>query len=262
MRRVLARTRNYGAPEFDGQPVPGSWPAILTEDDVTRVRTLLADPARRTSTTNRVRYLLSGIARCGVCGGPVKTGQTRSVNGRTRKIYKCSRADHVYRAVEVADYVVTSTVLMRLEALTPERRQALLAPETDSPLAAKAAQLRAKMAEALEMWKADEMTRAEHKATLASLRARLAVIERKMGSASKAPVLAEVMSAADVREAWESLEFDRQRSVMDALVEVTINRGAKLRQNTPLNLQTAAMTIKWRIGPPTEDEWTRLVSAK
>ncbi|HET6924844.1 MAG TPA: recombinase family protein [Candidatus Saccharimonadales bacterium] len=57
-----------------------------------------------------IKYLLSGAARCGVCGGPVRVGSPRGY-----KSYHCDTGFHVSRKVNALDDLITELVLARLE---------------------------------------------------------------------------------------------------------------------------------------------------
>lgn len=73
LKGVLLRERNIALRVHQGQVIgPGDWEPVLTDETYRRVVALLTDPTRRTSPGATVRHLLSGIARCGVCGGPMR----------------------------------------------------------------------------------------------------------------------------------------------------------------------------------------------
>ncbi len=74
LRGVLLRERNVGQRVHQGQVVgAGAWEPVFDEDTYRRLVALLTYPARRTSpTSSAIKYLLSGLARCGVCGGPMR----------------------------------------------------------------------------------------------------------------------------------------------------------------------------------------------
>ena len=213
-----------------------------------QVTALLADPARKTSTGNQVKYLLSGIATCSKCRKPVKAAGASSGAGMPRRrVYKCPD-EHLYRAVEPVDAVAVSNVLERLERMTPAERLAMLADDDPaSPAAAKVSELRGKIAEALEMWKASEITRAEHKQVTASLRTQLQAAERNMATVSRMPMVTELLSAEDVCAAWEALPFDRKRSVLRELITVTIwpEVAAGIRNKTLLGA-SAFLNLDYR----------------
>jgi site-specific DNA recombinase len=56
------------------------------------VRAVLSDPARKTSTSSAAVHLPSGIARCGVCGGPMRASMNRTVQS-----YRCADRSFVSR---------------------------------------------------------------------------------------------------------------------------------------------------------------------
>ncbi|MHB1614503.1 MAG: recombinase family protein [Actinomycetes bacterium] len=85
VRNTLGRPRNAALRVHHGQVIgDGQWEPILTVDEWSDVHRILTDPTRRTTpgALGRTR-LLSGIATCGVCGGPLRAGRTRAVPGRS-----------------------------------------------------------------------------------------------------------------------------------------------------------------------------------
>ena len=62
----------------DGEPVlvAAPWKHIIERDRWGQLRDKLTDPARRTNQAraNEPRWLVSGFAACGVCGGPLRAG--------------------------------------------------------------------------------------------------------------------------------------------------------------------------------------------
>jgi hypothetical protein len=83
------------------------------------VQARLADPARRAHLDQHgrqrlrregaVRHLLSGIARCGVCGARMMVG-----NNRGSKSYHCKQSFHTARREDLTDQVVIDIILARL----------------------------------------------------------------------------------------------------------------------------------------------------
>lgn len=92
LRDVLIRPRNAGllskgrADRGEAEIVgPAVWPAILDEETWRAVYDLLTDPARRKQDGNRLRWLGSGVYRCGLCGSLLRAapfGGTPSRGGR------------------------------------------------------------------------------------------------------------------------------------------------------------------------------------
>lgn len=79
VRRVVENPTHAGHRVHQGQIVAdATWPAIVDQDLWDRANAVLADPARRTSPPSRnAKYLLSGIARCGMCGSRLKAMPNR-----------------------------------------------------------------------------------------------------------------------------------------------------------------------------------------
>ena len=72
LRRMLIRWRNCGVRTHRGvETGPGEWEALYDRATHERVVATLTDPARRANRGTEVRYLLTGIALCGVCEGPL-----------------------------------------------------------------------------------------------------------------------------------------------------------------------------------------------
>lgn len=116
IKRALTNPRILGATAgIDGARV--TVPAILKEDTYDKLVEILDDPARKKFAPKRGRpALLSGIARCAVCNGPMHLAQSvdRAPN------YRCSSRDGCNKVVCVAEHLdadATERVLARLTDL-------------------------------------------------------------------------------------------------------------------------------------------------
>jgi site-specific DNA recombinase len=96
---ALAGTLVYGKRPRKGNPqqelvqVPGFFPAILSEQEWQRLQERLT--IRRESSRGRTHsseYLLSGIAKCGQCGGPMTGKKAAAYKDKNYRNYWCSRA--------------------------------------------------------------------------------------------------------------------------------------------------------------------------
>jgi DNA invertase Pin-like site-specific DNA recombinase len=256
LRKVLARPRNYGASEYDGVLYPDTWPAIFTEETHLKIVALLADPARRRSTSNRVKYLLSGIAICGVPGCTddngqrtrVKSGSTTNRDGSRRRLYRCP-AEHVFRAQQDCDTAVRAEIIFRLSKLAPEARLALLAGEdADSPAAAEVSRLRGKLSQFAELFREDMIEPAEYKHQVMIVKGQLARAQKQMSRVSRVPVLHDLLAAGDIAAAWDALPLDRQRAVLGELLTVVIMPGRRMRgRGLPVTAATLGIGIRWHI---------------
>jgi site-specific DNA recombinase len=200
------------------------WDKIVDEDVWRAVHAILTDPAR-TTTSTRVRvHLLPGIARCGVCGAPMRS----YTHAHGWAAYSCSTSRHLVRKADPVDELVSEVVIARLSR--DDVRDLLVDDERPDTvrLREKAAALRVRIANTRAAFVQDDtMTPADLREMLAGLQGRLAEVEATMASATRAPVLAELVAAADVRATWESLSLDRRRAVIATLLEVTILPGRR-----------------------------------
>ena len=153
MRSLLLRERNACRRVHQGKVVGvGDWDRVFDDDIHTRLVAIMRDPARRTNRSNAIKYLLSGIATCGVCGGPLRVLPDSS---RRSTSYICNNGSHVRRNLTAVDDLVTQVVLARLAqpdalALFHDNRN----HETEK-LRAKTATLRAKLDLAADQYSDD-----------------------------------------------------------------------------------------------------------
>jgi len=93
---------------------PPSWTATFT-----RARAILTDPARvhRPRHAYGPRFLLTGLALCGVCGKPLG-----STTNHRRPVYTCRHCQEVSRCVQAVDDWVIGKVVERLSQSDPPSR--------------------------------------------------------------------------------------------------------------------------------------------
>ncbi len=92
-RLVLEGVVYIGKRRHNGSPLQdGDWPPIVDEDIYWRAVNVLSDPARKPQgggiRPGRARWLLSYIAECGVCGGPLSMRHLPRSGGQTA-YYRC-----------------------------------------------------------------------------------------------------------------------------------------------------------------------------
>jgi site-specific DNA recombinase len=224
LRRMLRQPRLAGARVgIDGQWIAtGAIDPIVPVADLLRLRALVDDPKRVTTSPRKHPALLTGVAFCGVCGARLTTG---TVRGQLR--YACrSRPDApgcgtVGVSVALADAFVAEQVV---EVLAGEAFVAALAqlPEEEdtSALARELADNRARL---------DDLHREQYlggrpmpSATYGSIRseleARIESAERALADAAGAPLLASI-DPSRMAECWADGSLDWRRSVVRTLVE-------------------------------------------
>jgi DNA invertase Pin-like site-specific DNA recombinase len=244
---LLQRPRNAGLSQHQGEPIgPAKWPAILDSDTWRGVVAVLGDPTRNTTTSRARKWLLSGLALCGVCGEPVRS--TVSAWGTRRAPAYVCPAGHVRRnAVELDDYV-EATVVERLSR--PDAAE-LLAPDQTGDVAALHAQdagLRARLDELGRMFGDGMIDALQLASGTASIRTQREAVTEALAASSRGSVLQGVADAPDVAEVWEGLDLSRRRAIVDVLLEVTILRtkrgGARRKGETTFD--PASVGIEWK----------------
>ncbi|MET4099832.1 site-specific DNA recombinase [Agrococcus sp. UYP10] len=239
IRDTLSNVRYGGAIEHEGEVIPSPVIVPIVEPErAAEARALLADESRRTTPGPGVRHLLSGIASCGVCSSSMFF----------MRDYRC-RADTTHPSIQkrlldprVESEVVNALLLgggridaldedaaaigpltaslARIEAETQrvvdERSEGLL-----SPAVARLALLR---------WKAE---REEVEAKLDQARERSAIarllldLRLRLAPDSRIDMDEAVRVKREIRSRWEALDLDTQRTIVRALVTVTVHPGRK-----------------------------------
>jgi hypothetical protein len=112
VKRIVTSPTVAGLRVHRGHVVgPGEWPAILDQTTWTGCQARLTDPARRTSHDDpQVKYLLTGIAMCGICSTGLKT-----VKNRGNRTYSCPTCFKVGIKVDTLDDYVTRLAIKRLQ---------------------------------------------------------------------------------------------------------------------------------------------------
>lgn len=213
---------------------PGGWEPIVDTATWSEANAVLRDPSRRKSSGAPRRWLLSGLATCGVpvegggvCGAPMKAGATKG----GESTYRCSASYHLSRKADVADELVEETVIAFLslpdaaDLLTDEE-----APDRKA-LEAELAVVQSKLdrvddyyaglVEDGDLSIAD--ARVKSRARKGRLRAEVNEVEAKLRDAGKVDVLGPLISPGQeerAREAWETTGFEVRRNVVNTLMRV------------------------------------------
>lgn len=238
LRHLVTRERNVALLVRHGEVVgPGDWPPLLERDLWDQARTVLTDPGRRTSTSSAAVHLLSGIARCGVCGGPMRAGMNR-----TTPSYRCAERSCVARNRAPVDELVTAVVLARLalpDALhlgSPERRDEV------RQATAEADGLRARLNVAADDYADGKIDAEQLERITARLRPKLDRARAASRVVDDTPLLAGLVGAADMPAVWDGMALSRRRAVVDLLLSVRVLRGRRgAREFDPESVE-----IAWR----------------
>jgi DNA invertase Pin-like site-specific DNA recombinase len=199
---------------------PARWQPILDRETWQAVRDRLLDPARRTTPGNTPRWLLSGIAVCGVCG------QSRDVHvtGVARNpSYVCS--GHMKRAARPVEDLVERAIICRLGQpdvaglLPPAGR-----PGTDTAVLRAEVRKLADRKKRLAVMFADGAIEADDLAAgMRQVRRRLDAAQAQLAAATEPDALAEFRDPmVDAAAVWESLSLGRRREIVKLLAKITM----------------------------------------
>jgi site-specific DNA recombinase len=246
---LLQRPRNAGLSVYRGEVVSeDAWTPTLDPDTWRGVVAVLGDPARNTTSSRARRWLLSGLALCGVCGEPVRSS-VAAWGDRRLPSYICP-AGHVRRNAAELDAYVEAIVVERLSR--PDAAE-LLAPDLTGDTAelhARDAALRARLDGLGRMYGDGAIDASQLQSGTATIRDQREQITTSLAATSRGSVLAGVADAADPAKVWEGLDLSRRRAIVDVLLEVTVLRtkrgGARIKGKT--HFDPASVEIDWKRG--------------
>lgn len=233
IRYMLKSKRMIGIRTHDGVEYPAAWPPAL--DDLTwrHVQAVLKGAGRIQGANARVS-LLAGIARCGECGGPIRTKSAG--HGTAYGLAYCCTSCKLTRVREPVDFYVSRFVVHLLKGgLVPE--------EPAEPLQLHAVdELRAKIADAQARFvDSDAMTPEQFEVIIRQLNRRLVAEEAKLMPPMVGRIAASVMGEG-AEERWNELSVDARRKIVAELMEVRLHRGKKGRN--VFDPETVELTLR------------------
>ena len=223
VRDMLLRPRNAGLRVHHDEVVgEGKWAPILTPEVYHQVEAILSNPARNTNPGRSGSvHLLSAIARCGVCDGPMVVGKSKPYKGKSKRVYRC-RAAHIIRDQQAVDGLVGRIIVGRLSM--PDAADLMVEPgRADKAQAAarRVTELQARLDDAADAYGAETITLAQLTKINAALRPKLEVAQSESVSPDRAKILGDLVTG-DPDKVWESMAPARRRAVVDLLAEVRI----------------------------------------
>ena len=220
---MLTKPAVAGKAVYMGKTKPAPWPAILEEDVWERLRERLNQNGQAGHSTEP-RYLLSGIALCGVCGDGTTLKVNWSGNRANQKGYRCSRAAHMHRNLEKVDALVESRMITYLDdhargEYKPPERKGIDVPA----LRREAADLRKREATQLRLHGTGKVSDEGLEASLDRINADLAMIQAQIHAATDEPdPVPEFRGPQPAEIVWQSLPIERKRALIRLLMDVTL----------------------------------------
>lgn len=240
VRELLLLARNAGLRELRGEVVgKGTWPEIVDEETWRAAYSKIT--AKRGSGPFRGRkYLLSGIARCGACGAAL----TSHISSRGKRQYACYQCHKVSRSGELLDDLIAERVVWRMSK--PDAVELVVSDDKEVDTNALREQRRT-LEDRLEQL---GMEFADGKGSAATLRKatdriaeRLAEIDAQLLDTVKVNIYEGVIGADDVRAAFDGLDLGRQRTIVDALMTITVKPVGK---GSGRRFDPAYVDLVWR----------------
>lgn len=246
LRQALIKPAVAGLADLHGELRVAPWPAILERDTWEKLRAKLEDPARRNTTGNEPKHLLSLIAQCGICADG-STLYSTGASHRGGAGYACPNGGmHLRRNRVHLDRYVDDLIVEWLERYgktalkPPPRRAGVNAPA----LRAEAKRLTAAKASQMKMHAAGRIHDAELETGLAEIYDRLAVIGAQLAVSDQPDPLAEFREAP-ARAVWRSLSLARKRAIVRLVAEITVMPTARRGPG----FDEDAIRIDWRVEP-------------
>lgn len=219
LRRHRSRADQSDKGSLD-DAVPATWPPLVDAETFWAVRRLLLGRTRSGPRPGRVRHLLSMIARCGVCGGPL----CAVFKDAGRRVYQCKPRGHVaVDADDLEDYAETA-ILGYLAR--PDVYDTLSAAADDDELTRVRGDLEAARGDLEEAERATPATVHEARmfARVAETQAaRVADLEARDRELSMPAALADLIEPGDDVEAmWTAAPLSTRREVARMLLSPAI----------------------------------------
>ncbi|TFB76080.1 recombinase family protein [Cryobacterium flavum] len=250
LRQILLRPTNAGLRQYQGKVLgPSTTEPLYDTATHDRLVALLKDPSRRSNFSgSSYKYLLSGLAICGLCDGPMRRQIGREVvSKRTGAIkrqppsYNCADCYKVRRHQEAVDELIVELIIARLSmpdaATFHQTGDSVLADEAQASIEA----IDAKLVLLVDRFTDDLCTAEQFKWGTEKLRLRRADAERKLDGARPRTLLSSLTDGGAVRENWGALPIDAQRDVVTDLLTVTILPAGSGKRFDPDLIE-----VKWK----------------
>jgi DNA invertase Pin-like site-specific DNA recombinase len=223
LRALLTSGRIAGLRDHQGQVLgPAVWEPIITEQTRARILARMSEQSRTGRRSPR-RYLLSGMLRCGKCGGVLFSSPRQD----TRRYVCLSGPDHggcgrlTVVAAPVED-LIARAVLLRLDS--PELADALsgraAADEHTAALALALAEDRRQQEELGGLWAAKQIDTAGWLRARGDLEARIAQAEARLARLTRSDALTGLVGNGEqLRAQWAELDLTRQAAIVRAVLD-------------------------------------------
>ncbi|MEU4155734.1 recombinase family protein [Actinoplanes sp. NPDC026670] len=217
LRFLLRQPRNMGMITLYGEVMgPAAWEPIIDEATWRKVDQMLADRERPDWVGGKLANLLSAIAHCGVCGGPV-----RATKKKGEPFYMCAGVarepelgrGHTQLPIDYADGQVVHRLISQMKLLGRVSFRPMPSTADLQPLRDRETQLEGAIKELVEDRSLGLITRLELHEGTTKARKELEAIQREIAKAAgRGP--AKVVDIEAAYEEFEALDLGEQRSTL------------------------------------------------
>jgi DNA invertase Pin-like site-specific DNA recombinase len=240
--RCLKKARYAGLRSHKGEIIgDAKWDALVDLETWHAAQAIMNNPDRRPGHGDQ--KLLTGVALCGICNGPVHAGGGAPGRG----VYRCAKTQgHVIRKRQPVDDYITDIMIARL---SKPNAYILFTPRSKGPSNAELLQqadgIRRRLDGLAEAYADGAVTASQLRKGTERLKAALIDVEGRLGSPDGiAKTGRAIATAPDVRAAWEALDMESRRMIINALVIIHLDppgRGSwKFRAET--------VRVAWKTG--------------
>lgn len=226
LKRVLTTPALIGKREHDGLMHPAPWQGILDERTYERLVTLLNDPARKTSTSNKRKYALSGLLYCALCGNRLTSATTKKDQAAS---FECSKlktgrggCGKIKIVMEPLEAYITEQVFLALD--TPDLHKAMAGDKTEADETERA--LRQAVTddeEALQRLEDEKddghLPDDSYRRRRGRITTRLEANRRELLMATRATVHANLPTGDELRAVWSTKDNVWRRTILASVIE-------------------------------------------
>lgn len=240
VRSLITSPTYAGLRVHRGQIIgPATWPGLVTQQQFDAAQAVVAETkagATNPRGDSTARHLLTGIARCGHCLGPVRRIKGKTSPGKTYFAYNCRYCLRMSREITRVDKYVTDRLLFLLGTI--DTTPATSSDEPNPDLEQAKADLK-KLRNRLDAFTDEASAGRLSPASLARIETRLAPQIAAAAARVKtlsAPARLARYDLTDPRALWDSMSLPERRQLLRDAVVVTLmptGRGTHRREPNP-----------------------------
>jgi site-specific DNA recombinase len=231
---------------------PAVWPPAVPEETWRAAMHRIKDPLRpgNHDGVNSQKYLLTGIARCGVCDRPLIVGGTKTAGkdstGKWRyRVLRCPSLRHISRRADYIEAFVEERVIGWFQGPGRVADPAVDGEDVDlEAVRSESTTLRARLRGLAGDYADGVLDRDGMRVAGDRIRARLSELDEQIAATGRVDVTAPLRAAEDPAEVWDALDLSMQREVLRRIAEIRVLPGTPGRLHG-LRFHPDSVEIRW-----------------